>query len=90
MKPTACIFLVTTPIGSHVFGVILVLTGKVESIENGRFRLISDDVVIEQKIVSERDSTILNEDLVSAVEKIELKYESDFSVVTMFDKSSKK
>lgn len=90
LKPTACIFLVTTPIGSHVFGVILVLTGKVESIENGRFRLISDDVVIEQKIVSERDSTILNEDLVSAVEKIELKYESDFSVVTMFDKSSKK
>ncbi|MGP5144438.1 hypothetical protein ACTXKF_18865 [Vreelandella alkaliphila] len=88
LKPTACIFLVTTPIGSHVIGAILVLTGTVEGIENGRFRLISEDVVIEQKIVSEKDSAISNEDLVSAVEKIEVKYESDFSVVTMFHKSA--
>ncbi len=89
-KETACIFLVTTPIGSHIFGVILVLTGSVEEIEGDRYRLMTKDVVIEQRIVSEKDETISNEDLVSAIESIEEQYDNDFSVVTMFDKSANK
>lgn len=88
VKPTACIFLVTAPVGSHIVGAILVLTGTVEVIEDGRFRLISDGVIIEQRIVSERDTIISNEDLASAVEQIEKKYESEYSIVTMFDKSA--
>jgi len=88
-KKTACIFLVTTPIGSHVFGFILVLTGMVEEIEEERFRLISDDVTIERRIVSDRDSVISNEDLASIIEVIETKYDSMFSVVTMFKKIDK-
>lgn len=88
-KETACIFLVTTPIGSHIFGVILVLTGNVVEIEGDRYRLITKDVVVEQRIVSEKDESIFNEDLVAAIEYIEARYESDFSVVTMFDKSAK-
>ncbi|WXG54961.1 MAG: hypothetical protein RNU03_09910 [Candidatus Sedimenticola sp. (ex Thyasira tokunagai)] len=83
---SACIFLVTTPIGSHIFGVILVLTGNVEEIEDDRFRLITNDVVLEKRIVSERDEVIPNEALVAAIEKIEEKYDTEFSVVTMVDK----
>ncbi|WP_444908922.1 hypothetical protein [Microbulbifer sp. TRSA005] len=84
-KETACIFLITTPIGSHVFGLILVLTGSVEKIEDERYRLIANDVIIEQRIISERDESISNEDLVTIVESIEEKYDDEFSVVTMFD-----
>jgi hypothetical protein len=89
-KQTACIFLVTTPIGSHIFGVILVITGNVKEIEDNRYRLITKDVFFEQKIVSERDESISNEDLVAAIESIEERYDNDFSVVTMFDKSANK
>jgi len=89
-KETACIFLVTTPIGSHIFGVILVLTGNVEEIEGDRYRLMTKDVVVEQRIVSEKDESISNENLVSAIESIEEQYDNDFSVVTMFDKSANK
>lgn len=89
-KETACIFLVTTPIGSHIFGVILVITGNVEEIEGDRFRLLTSEVIVEQKIVSERDEPISNHDLVAAIETIEAKYDKNFSVVTMLDKSSSK
>lgn len=89
-KKTACIFLVTTPIGSHIFGVILVITGNVEKIEDDRYRLITKDVIIEQRIVSEKDESISNEDLVAAIESIEERYDNDFSVVTMVDKSANK
>lgn len=89
-KETACIFLVTTPIGSHLFGVILVLTGNVEEIEDNRYRLITKDVIVEQRIVSEKDESISNDDLVAAIESIEEQYDNDFSVVTFFDKSAKK
>jgi len=85
-KDTVCIFLVTAPIGSHIFGIILVFIGAVEKIENGQFGLITKDVVIEKKIISEKDDSIRNEDLVAAIEEVEKKYERDYSVVTMFDK----
>lgn len=85
-KKTACIVLFTTPIGSHVFGVILVIIGNVEEIEDGRYRLSSENVIVEKRIVSENNESISNEDLVSAIESIEERYGSDFSVVTMFDK----
>lgn len=87
-KETACIFLAATPIGSHTFGVILVLTGSVEEIEGHRYRLITKNVVVEQRIVSEKDQSISNEDLIVAIELIEGRYDNDFTVVTMFDKSA--
>lgn len=85
-KETACIFLITAPVGSHIFGVILSAIGSVESIDDGRFRLIAKDIVVEQKIVSEKDGFIANEDLVAAIESIEHKYDNEYSVVTFFDK----
>lgn len=85
-KEAACIFLVTAPIGSHIFGAILVLIGSVGAIEKEQFRLITEEVVIEKKIISAQDDSIRNEDLVAAIEEIEKKYVNDYSVVTMFDK----
>lgn len=86
-KETACIFFITTPIGSHIFGVLLVLTGNVEKIEDDRYQLITREVIIEKRIVSKQDESISNEDLVTAIELIEEQYKNDFFVVTMFDKS---
>ena len=37
-KEVACIFLTTAPIGSHIFGILVVLMGIVVKIENERFR----------------------------------------------------
>jgi len=85
-KETICIFLITSPVGSHILGVILSVIGSVESIDSGRFRLIPKDIVVEQKIVSEKDGIISNEDLIAAIESIEHKYNSEYSVVTFFDK----
>ncbi|NOQ77591.1 MAG: hypothetical protein GQ475_07390 [Methylococcaceae bacterium] len=62
-KEVACVFLTTAPIGSHIFGILVVLVG----------------------IVSEKDDPLSNEDLVSAVEEIENKYDKNYSVVTMFE-----
>ena len=87
-QQTACIFLVTAQIGSHIFGVVIVITGTVEEIEGDRYRLITEDVIVEQRIVSERDEPISNEDLVAAIESIEERYDNDFSVVTMVEKSA--
>lgn len=85
-KETACIFLITAPIESHVFGVILSVIGNVANIDGGRFRLIAKDIVVEQKIVSGKDEFYSNEDLLSVIESIERKYEDEYSVVTFFDK----
>ena len=86
-KEVACVLLTTAPIGSHVFGVLFVLIGKVETIEHGRFRLIPKQVVIEKRIVLEKNESINNEDLVTVIETVEEKYAGDYSVVTMFNKN---
>ena len=85
-KEVACIFLVTAPIGSHIFGLFFVVIGPVKELENELFKLETKGVVIEKKIISERDRTIKCEDLIAETEKIESKYDNDYSVVTMFKK----
>ncbi len=80
---TACIFLVTAPIGSHIFGAILVLTGFVTKTENKRFILSTANLNIEKRIVSRSHEVIPEEELIAAIEKIEDKYDVDFSVVNM-------
>lgn len=84
----ACIFLITAPIGSHIFGIILVITGNVEEIPDDKYRLFTNDVVIEKQIVSKKDEPIQNEDLIAAIEEIEQKYDGEYSVVTMLKKNA--
>lgn len=86
-KEAACILLATAPIGSHIFGVLFVLIGRVEAIEHCRFRLITKEVIIEKRIVSEKNESISNEDLVAAIEAVEKKYDGDYTVVTTFNKN---
>lgn len=82
-KKTAAIFLLTTPVGSHIFGTILVITGGLEKLQNNRYRLVPENLIIEQKIVSEKGEAIFNEDLNSAFDRIEKKYSNKFSVVSI-------
>lgn len=85
-KNVANIFLVTTAIGSHVFGLIIVLTGKVKILDNELYQLITNNVSIEKRLISGRDESIKNEDLLSEIEIVEKRYDENYSVVTMFDK----
>jgi len=85
-KNVANIFLVTTPIGSHIFGLIIVLTGTVKTIDNELYQLVTNNVSIEKRLISGRDESIKNEDLLSEIELVEKRYGEDYSVVTMFDK----
>lgn len=85
-KKTACISIISAPIGSHIFGIILVIIGFSQNIGNNNYILIADEVVIENKIVSEDNDPIKKDELVAAIELLESKYDTDYSVVTMFDK----
>lgn len=87
-KPTACIVMTTSKIGRRVFGFILVLSGAVHALDDGRYSLLARSVKIEQKIVSDDEGVIQKEDLIQAFETVEKIYAEDFEVVTMFDKSS--
>ncbi len=87
-KNVAIINMITAPIGSHFFGLILVLTGKVKNISNEhyQYQLSTNKFSVERKLISAKDKKIKNEDLLFEIESVEKIYEDDYSVVTMFDK----
>lgn len=86
-RDVACIFLISAPIGSHIFGVILILIGNLENTSHGRHRLAIFKRVIEQRIVSEADQPIPHEDLAATIECIERKYENEFTVIRMYEQA---
>lgn len=86
-KKVVCLTLVSTPIGSHIVGVILSLSGLVQSMDDELFMLIPDAVLVESKFVVESGKIIDNSDIVHAFENVEKKYEEDgVQVVNLFDK----
>jgi len=85
-KPTACVCMTTIKIGRRVFGLILVMSGSVHALEDGRYSLLAMNAKIEQRIVSKDDGVIQKEDLIVAFENVEKLYIQDFEVITMFDK----
>lgn len=85
-KPAACVAMTTTKIGRRVFGLIFVMSGSVDALEDDCYSLLARNVKIEQKIVSNDEGVIQKEDLVLAFENIEKTYAEDFEVITMFDK----
>lgn len=87
-KPTACVMMTTTKIGRRVFGFILVISGSVHTLEDGRYSLLASNAKIAQKITSNDEGVIQKEDLVTAFDDVEKIYADDFEVITMFDKSS--
>lgn len=87
-KPTACVWMTTTKIGGRVFGLIIVISGAVHALDDGRYSLLARNTKIEQKIISDGEGVIQKEDLVQAFEAVEKIYTDNFEVITMFDKSS--
>jgi hypothetical protein len=86
-RRVACLSLTTVRIGALVLGVILVITGTVTQLPEGKYQLLASDASIERRLVSDAKGVIRKEDLVAAIELVEAKYEPDFEVVTMFDKA---
>ena len=86
-KPTACILLNTTKIGRRVFGLILVISGSVHSVEDGRYSLRANNAKIERRVISDDEGVIQKEDLIQAIKTVEQAYVDDFEVITMFDKA---
>ncbi len=86
-KKVVCLTLVSTPIGSHIVGVILSLTGFVQAIGDDKFMLMPDVVLVESKFVVESGKVIDSTDIVQEFERVEKKYETDdVQVVNLFDK----
>ncbi|MCY4471408.1 MAG: hypothetical protein OXC07_01110 [Kistimonas sp.] len=81
-KEIACIFLSSTPIGSHLFGFILVLTGGVKTIGDNRYQLLPKEVNIAKHIFSDKDEPISNDELISAIESIKEVYKKNFNVIS--------
>lgn len=80
-KPIAQIVGVSACIGKHMFGVMAVLQGNVEELENGRYRLHAKNKIIEKKLIL-RKGEIIKHDYISAILKtIEDKYMADHQVV---------
>lgn len=86
-KETACILIISAPIGSHIFGIVLALIGTPDRLDDGKYQLIPKEAIIEEKLVSGLGQSIPKEDLVCIIHTIEEKYDADYSVVTMFDKN---
>lgn len=87
-QPTACVWMTATKIGRRVFGLIIVTSGTVQALDDGRFSLLASDAKIEQKIISDDEGVIQKDDLVQAFEVVEKIYADNFEVITMFDKST--
>lgn len=85
----AFILYLAAPVGSHVLGVVFVLTGELKPIENDRYKLISKEFSIEKKIVTDREQVITHDDLKAIIVEIENKYKMNYSVFTMFDEKNK-
>jgi len=83
-KPTACICLTSVQIGSHVFGLFLVITGDVLIDKaNNKYVLYSTDCNIEKKMAVSNDSVVKQEDLFAGISPIEEKYSEKYQVIIM-------
>lgn len=80
-KEVAFIFTAGAPIGSHIFGLLCVLIGTIEEIENKRFRLVTRDVIVERRFVARRGESISSENLALEMEEVERKYDSEYTVI---------
>ncbi|MDD3815630.1 MAG: hypothetical protein PHZ02_13410 [Desulfocapsaceae bacterium] len=83
-KPTACICLTSVQIGSHVFGIFMVIMGDV-LIDNeiNKYVICSTNCNIEKKIVAQKKSIVKKEDLFAEIDPIVEKYSKDYQVIVM-------
>ncbi len=83
-KKVACINLISVHIGSHIFGIFLVIAGEIfTNNKTGKYQVFSNSCKIEKKILSKKDSVIHKEDLLAAIPPIEKKYSDEYQVIVM-------
>jgi hypothetical protein len=80
-KEVSCILLVSTPIGSYIVGILMVLTGQVTGIGINRYVLITTKAIIEKKICSKKYQSINKEDLFDEMRSISDKYGNNNVVI---------
>lgn len=86
-EETVCIAITNTMIGNYVVGVIVSAKGNAEKTdaENGRYRLVTNNITVEKRIAIKSEEDIDKAQLVRAIEQVEEKYKNS-QVVTFFDK----
>ena len=86
-EETVCIAITNTMIGNYVVGVIVSAKGNAEKtdVENGRYRLVTNNITVEKRIAIKSEEDIDKAQLVRAIEQVEEKYKNS-QVVTFFDK----
>lgn len=83
-KDTCVISLLIAHIGNKIFGLIFVLFGRAKEKEESEYELTTNNIIFEKKICVEKDDySHVTDELIAEVEKIEKKYDNDYSVVTL-------
>ena len=85
-KEAAFITLSKVSIGNFALGALIVIVGKLEKIGSEKFRLTSNNSVVERKLVVRQGERICEEDMLAIIEEIENKYEESYTVITTFKK----
>ena len=85
----ACVFFLSAPVGDYVFGAFIVFFGLVELIGGRKYRLNTNYLALERKVACKSVELLSNEALIEIAEKIEKKYDAKYSVVKLFDSSSR-
>ena len=81
-KEAAFIGLISVQIGSHIFGVLVVIIGDLlQSGEDGKFEILSNTLIIERKIFTKKTSIIPRDDLLEEIHEIEKKYSDKYQVI---------
>ena len=86
-KDTACSFLVSARLGDYTLGIVCIITGAIESTGNERYKLESTEVKVEKKVVLDSSRAIPVKQINSMVKEIEAKYEKDYQIVTLIERS---
>lgn len=88
-KEAAIITLFKLSLGNFRIGALVVIIGTLDEIGDSRYRMISNDLIIEKKIVVRQSESISEEDMLSIIEEIENKYEKSYTVITTINKNRK-
>lgn len=83
-KKAAGISLTSVQIGSHVFGIFVVIIGDlIHSEEDGKFKILSNSVIIEKKISAKKTSIISRDDLLEQIPEIVEKYSGKYQTIVL-------
>lgn len=83
-KEIACVTVVASQIGSHVFGMILVMIGRLDTVLSSEIEVLVEKYNVEKRFVFKVEDRISNEDILYAVKSVESAYCDEYSVISTF------